>query len=159
MKSIIIHQDIKSVKRERGRTKRERKQRTAIAQNRPLKICTSQSLEPINMLPYTAKGTSQIWLNWGHGDLGGGWVVLHYLGGPSNILQVLKVQQGSRSRSQSDALRKGCHSPLLAWRMEEGGVSQGMQIPEPGKGKQTHSFFTLKASRMEYSSSELMPDA
>lgn len=87
MNSINIHQDIKYVKRERGRTKRERKQRTAISQNRPSKKCASQFLEPINKLPYMAKGTSHIWLSWGLGD---GEVVLDYLDGPDTILKVLK---------------------------------------------------------------------
>lgn len=44
----------------RERKQREKENRAAMSQNRPPKICTSQSLEPIKLLPYMAKETLQM---------------------------------------------------------------------------------------------------
>ena len=84
-------------------------------------MSTSYSLEPVILLPFTAKETLQIWLSYRAWDEN---IILDLLGG-SNIITRILIREGGREESQRERLKDAL---LLAFKMEQRARSQGMQM-------------------------------
>ena len=101
-------------------------------------ICKSS--EPVNMLPYRAKETLQVWLNWGFWDEE---IILDFLGWANSMIRDLTSEWGRqetwKSRGQSDMMA-GCGPQAKDWQ----------QPLEAGKDKETHASFKLLKGPQPY---------